>query len=66
MCREYLYISKVAFFLSLLIFSHAQAELILPTPPRESAKIDNNLCGPLAKHLTQLLGEKATYQHPDN
>ncbi len=66
MCRSYLYISKFALLLSLLIFSRAQAELILSAPPRESQKAGDKLYGPLAKHLTQLLGEKVIYQHPDN
>lgn len=66
MCRSYWYIRKVAFLLSLLLCSHAQAELILSAPPRESEEVGNKLYAPLAEHLTQLLGEKVTYQHPDN
>ncbi|NOX44062.1 MAG: phosphate/phosphite/phosphonate ABC transporter substrate-binding protein [Gammaproteobacteria bacterium] len=66
MFKPYLYFGKIAFLLTLLLFSNAQAELILSAPPRESLKAGNKLYGPLAKHLTELLGEKVTYQHPPN
>jgi len=66
MYKSYLVIGKVICLLSLLIFNSAQADLILSAPPRESLKAGNKLYGPLAKHLSQLLGEKVTYQHPDN
>lgn len=42
------------------------AELILTAPPRENAETGTKLYGPLAEHLTKLLGEKVTYVHPNN
>ncbi|NOX44064.1 MAG: phosphate/phosphite/phosphonate ABC transporter substrate-binding protein [Gammaproteobacteria bacterium] len=66
MHEPYLYTYKAAFVLTLLIFGNAQADLILAAPPRESLEAGNKLYGPLAKHLTELLGEKVTYAHPDN
>jgi len=66
MCKSYLYFIKTAFLLSLLFFSNAQAELVLSAPPRESFKAGNKLYGPLAEHLTKLLGQKVTYKHPEN
>ncbi|MFK5950731.1 MAG: PhnD/SsuA/transferrin family substrate-binding protein [Methylococcales bacterium] len=48
-----------------LIFSHqVSARLILTAPPRETAEQGKKLYGPLAEHLTQLLGEEVIYQHP--
>jgi len=44
----------------------AQADLILSAPPRESPEDGVILYGPLAEHLTRLLGEKVTYRHPSN
>jgi len=63
--------SKTALFLCLLILcplaiNKAQADLILSAPPRESLEAGNNLYGPLAEHLSELLGETVTYQQPDN
>jgi ABC-type phosphate/phosphonate transport system substrate-binding protein len=45
----------------------AQAEgLIMTSPPREKPAAGKKLYGPLAEHLTQLLGVKVTYKHPGN
>jgi len=66
MRRSYLLVAKAAFLLTLFIFNNVQAELVMSAPPRESLKAGNKLYTPLAKHLSQLLGEKVTYQHPDN
>ncbi|WP_455203153.1 PhnD/SsuA/transferrin family substrate-binding protein, partial [Kaarinaea lacus] len=46
--------------------SFASAELILSAPPRENPSVGEKLYGPLASHLTELLGEKVVYQHPHN
>jgi ABC-type phosphate/phosphonate transport system substrate-binding protein len=51
-------------FVSLLIVTSAQAELVLSAPPRESADEGNKVYGPLAEHLSKELGEEVTYQHP--
>ena len=66
MCSSTGYVFKIVFLVFILSISNAQAELILSAPPRESLKAGNELYGPLAEHLTQLLGEKVIYKHPDN
>jgi ABC-type phosphate/phosphonate transport system substrate-binding protein len=43
-----------------------QADFILSAPPRELPDAGSKLYGPLASHLTELLGEKVTYRHPNN
>ncbi len=43
-----------------------QADLILSAPPRELADAGIKLYGPLASHLSELLGEKVVYRHPNN
>lgn len=40
------------------------AELILTAPPRESEEQGMKLYGPLAQHITQLIGQKVVYHHP--
>ena len=44
--------------------SAAQADLLLTAPPRESVADGQKQYGPLAEKLTQILGEKVTYQQP--
>lgn len=44
----------------------ANAELIFSAPPRESMQAGEKLYGPLAEHLSKLLGEKVVYQYPKN
>ena len=43
-----------------------KADLILTAPPRESPEIGNKQFGPLAEHLTKLLGQKVKYEYPQN
>ncbi len=50
--------------LLLLMFTSAQAELILTAPPRENAADGQLQYGPLAKELSAILGEKVTYKQP--
>jgi ABC-type phosphate/phosphonate transport system substrate-binding protein len=59
-------ITKIFLLLAACLFLSQQvnAKLILTAPPRESAEQGQKLYGPLAKHLTQLLGEQVVYQHP--
>ncbi|MCG6970955.1 MAG: phosphate/phosphite/phosphonate ABC transporter substrate-binding protein [Gammaproteobacteria bacterium] len=38
----------------------------MSAPPRELADAGTKLYGPLADHLSELLGEKVVYQHPNN
>lgn len=52
--------------LGVVISQNTQAELILSAPPRESLTEGVELYGPLADHLSRLLGEKVTYRHPSN
>ncbi len=44
--------------------SAARADLLLTAPPRESVADGQKQYGPLAEKLTQILGEKVTYQQP--
>lgn len=48
------------------IFNVVCAELILTAPPREKASVGETLYGPLAQHLSSLLGEPVVYKHPNN
>lgn len=56
----------VAMFIMLCLSAGAaQADLILTAPPRESVADGNAIYGPVAAHLSQLLGTKVVYQHPE-
>ena len=55
---------KLVFVFLLLMLSSAQAELILTAPPRESADDGQAQYGPLAEKLSEILGEKVSYQQP--
>lgn len=60
---------SVKWALALIILGQSgliQAELVLTAPPRELPEKGEQIYGPLAEHLTTLLGEKVTYQHPGN
>ncbi len=41
-------------------------DLILTAPPRENPAVGNKQYGPIAAHLTRLLGKRVAYQHPGN
>lgn len=57
----------VLFFVLSSIYSSAFAkDLILSAPPREKAEAGMKLYGPVAAHLTKLLGVKVSYKHPGN
>jgi ABC-type phosphate/phosphonate transport system substrate-binding protein len=45
-------------------YNTTSAELIFTAPPRESVEDGNRVYEPLAKALSQLLGETVTYRHP--
>ncbi len=49
---------------ALFASSLAAAQLVLTAPPRETADAGQSLYGPLAEHLSALLGEKVVYDHP--
>lgn len=55
---------KAIFLLSMLssAFSSAHAELLLTSPPRESAAAGIKQYGPIAERLSEVLGEKVTYK----
>jgi len=42
------------------------ADLILSSPPRESNDAGEDIFGPLAEHLSELIGTKVVYEHPSN
>ncbi len=50
--------------LGLFLGSVQAQDLILTSPPRETAAEGDKLYGPLAAHLTALLGVKVVYEHP--
>lgn len=52
--------------LMLLSRSALAADLILSSPPRETAAAAAKLYGPLADYLTRVLGKKVRYQYPQN
>lgn len=41
-------------------------DIILTAPPRESADAGKKLYGPIADHLTNILGTRVVYEHPGN
>jgi len=57
--------SPLLLFATCLIFTQQiNAKLLLTAPPRESAEQGQKLYGPLANHLSELLGEEVVYKHP--
>jgi len=42
------------------------ADLIFTAPPREKPNAGQKVYGPVAQHLSKLLGTKVTYRHPNN
>ncbi|MGD8498488.1 MAG: PhnD/SsuA/transferrin family substrate-binding protein [Chromatiales bacterium] len=42
----------------------AQAQLILSAPPRETPEAGERIYGPLARQLSELLGQPVVYEHP--
>jgi len=52
--------------MAILLPGIASAEYIFTAPPRETKEAGEKVYGPLAKHLTALLNEKVSYQHPGN
>lgn len=60
LCRIHRQVTII--LVSLFLFSSAHAELLLASPPRESAAAGLKQYGPLAERLSQVLGEKVTYE----
>jgi ABC-type phosphate/phosphonate transport system substrate-binding protein len=54
----------LAFLVPMLTWGSVQADLVLTSPPRESEAAGVKQYGPLADYLSELLGEKVTYEHP--
>ncbi|MFV2059020.1 MAG: PhnD/SsuA/transferrin family substrate-binding protein, partial [Thiohalomonadales bacterium] len=52
----------------ILIFSSsiACAEIVLTAPPRETESAGKKDYEPIAQQLSELLGERVVYRHPDN
>lgn len=46
------------------VSAFAQEPLILSAPPRESPEAGERMYGPLARQLTELLGQPVVYEHP--
>jgi len=51
---------------SMLLPGIVSAEYIFTAPPRESKEDGMKVYGPIAEHLSKLLNEKVSYQHPGN
>jgi ABC-type phosphate/phosphonate transport system substrate-binding protein len=57
----------IGFLLSVFITTEISArELILTAPPRETVEKGVKLYGPIANHLSELLGTRIVYEHPGN
>lgn len=63
--NRFIQLQRSVFFLAFILSSSiASADLILTAPPRENQAKGNELYGPIAEGLTELLGEKVVYQQP--
>lgn len=60
--RHYLSALLALFFIS----SSAATELVLSAPPRESPDVAEKTYGPLAKYLSEQLGQPVVYRQPDS
>lgn len=62
------YFFKISVVINCCFFllAKASAELVFSAPPRESSAAGEELYGPLAEHLSELLGERVSYQYPKN
>ncbi len=64
--RRRLLANLLLWLLAFLYTGSALAELVLTAPPRETPERGAQIYGPLAEHLTKLLGEPVVYRHPGN
>ncbi len=60
LCRIYRQVTII--LVSLFLFSSVHAELLFSSPPRENAAAGWKQYGPLAKRLSEVLGEKVSYE----
>lgn len=56
--------SLVAVTAMYFLLSTASAELILSAPPREKPDVGESYYGPIAKRLSEIIGERVVYKHP--
>lgn len=57
--------ARTLFFIIVFIYSvSALADLTFSAPPRESPEKGVKMYAPIARHLSEILGEKVTYEHP--
>jgi len=54
----------LAVVLGVAVYGRAAAELVLSAPPRETREAGQAMYGPLADHLTKVLGEQVVYRYP--
>ncbi|MGD8783658.1 MAG: PhnD/SsuA/transferrin family substrate-binding protein [Thioalkalispiraceae bacterium] len=61
-------ISQWLVLLSAMMFAQGvvAADLVMTAPPREKPEAGKKIYGPVAEHLTKLLGKKVVYEHPKN
>ncbi len=62
------HLMKWFFSFGLLFFiqSALAKDLVFTAPPREKPEAGQQVYGPIAEHLTKLLGQKVVYEHPKN
>jgi len=62
------YVSVCASLIMLILFSSPAfaVDLILSAPPRESKQAGEKLYEPIAKKLSEIVGQNVVYQHPKN
>jgi len=60
--------SRWILILSVVLFAQGVVakDLIMTGPPREKPEAGKKLYGPVADHLSKLLGKKVVYEHPKN
>lgn len=60
--------SRWFFIVSIVLLAQSVVakDLIMTAPPREKPEAGKKLYGPVAAHLSKLLGKKVVYEHPKN
>lgn len=53
-------------FVNSIVATVCAQGLILSAPPRETAEVGMQVYGPIAEHLSKILGVKVSYVHPEN
>jgi len=52
-------------FLSLFAITSVSADLVMSAPPREKPEVGEQVYGPVAAYISQVIGKKVVYQHPE-